>query len=144
VASETDAAGNTGTASVTLDTTAPSHSDILWQNADGTPAVWQTNGTSLNSGSSIGFNPGPDWHEIGSGDFNGDGQADILWQNTDGTVAEWFMDGTHLISGGSLAFNPGASWHVMGSGDFNGDGKADILWQNSNGQAAVWLMDGLT
>jgi VCBS repeat-containing protein len=119
------------------------HSDILWQNADGTPAVWLTNGTSLISGSNVGFNPGSDWHEIGAGDFNGDGKADILWQNTDGTVAEWFMNGTSLISGASVGFNPGSSWHAIGTGDFNGDGKSDILWQNQDGTPAVWLMNGL-
>jgi hypothetical protein len=119
------------------------HSDILWQNVDGTPAVWTVDGTNLVSGSNVGFNPGTDWHEIGSGDFNGDGKSDILWQHTDGTIAEWFMDGTSLISGGSVAFNPGSAWHAIGAGDFNGDGKSDILWQNADGTPAVWLMDGL-
>jgi hypothetical protein len=119
------------------------HSGILWQNADGTPAIWSVDGTSLVSGQNVGFNPGPSWHEIGSGDFNGDGKADILWQNTDGTIAEWFMNGSSLISGGSVAFNPGSTWHVIDAGDFNGDGKSDILWQNNDGTPAVWLMNGL-
>ena len=118
-------------------------SDILWQNADGTPAVWLTNGSGLISGANVGFNPGSAWHEIGAGDFNHDGKADILWQNTDGTIAAWFMNGTSLISGASVAFNPGAAWHAIGTGDFNGDGKADLLWQNLDGTPAVWLMDGL-
>jgi hypothetical protein len=119
------------------------HSDILWQNADGTTAVWMVDGTNLISGSNVGFNPGANWHEIGAGDFNGDGKADILWQNTDGTIAEWFMNGGSVISGGSVAFNPGPAWHAIGTGDFNGDGKADILWQNTDGTPAVWLMNGL-
>jgi VCBS repeat-containing protein len=119
------------------------HSDILWQNLDGTPAVWLTNGTGLIAGANVGFNPGADWHEIGSGDFNGDGKADILWQNTDGTVAEWFMNGTSLTSGANVAFNPGPAWHAIGTADFNGDGKSDILLQNTDGTAAVWLMNGL-
>jgi hypothetical protein len=118
------------------------HSGILWQNADGTPAIWTVDGTSLIAGSSIGANPGSDWHEIGAGDFNGDGKSDILWQNKDGTIAEWFLNGTSLISGGSVAFNPGPTWHAIGSGDFNGDGKSDILWQNDDGTPAVWLMNG--
>jgi hypothetical protein len=119
------------------------HSDILWQNTDGTPAVWLTDGTNLVSGANVGFNPGPDWHEIGSGEFNGDGHGDILWQNTDGTIAEWFLNGTSLISGANVAFNPGPSWHAIDTGDFNGDGKSDILWQNQDGTPAVWLMNGL-
>jgi hypothetical protein len=119
------------------------HSDILWQNRDGTPAIWTVDGTSLTSGSNVGFNPGSNWHEIGSGDFNGDGKSDILWQNQNGTIAEWFLNGTSLISGASVAFNPGSTWHAIDAGDFNGDGKSDILWQNANGTPAVWLMDGL-
>ena len=88
------------------------------------------NGTSLISGANVGFNPGPAWHVIGSGDFNGDGKADILWQNADGTPAVWLMNGTTILSGANVGFNPGAAWHEIAAGDFNGDGKADILWQN--------------
>jgi hypothetical protein len=118
-------------------------SDILWQNADGTPAIWQMNGTNLSSGGNAGFNPGAAWHMIGSGDFDADGKADILWQNADGAPAVWLMDGLNVLSGANVGFNPGAAWQVQGAGDFNGDGKADILWQNADGQVAVWQMDGL-
>jgi hypothetical protein len=119
--------------------------DILWQNADGTPAVWLMDGHSLIAGANVGpFNPGPAWKVIDAGDFDGDGRSDILWQNNDGTVAQWSMDGTTLASGGSVAFNPGPSWHAIAAGDFNGDSKSDILWQNDDGAAAVWLMDGTT
>jgi hypothetical protein len=118
------------------------HSGILWQNADGTPAIWLLDGTTLTSGANVGFNPGTSWHAIGTGDFNGDGKADLLWQNLDGAPAIWLMDGQHLLAGANVGFNPGPAWHVIGAGDFDGDGKADILWQNQNGQAAVWLMDG--
>jgi len=119
------------------------HSDILWQNADGTAAVWQMNGLSLVAGANAGFNPGAAWHVIGSGDFNGDGMADILWQNADGTPAAWLMNGSNILSGTNIGFNPGPAWHEIAAADFNGDGKADILWQNADGAPAVWLMDGL-
>ena len=56
------------------------NADILWQNDDGTPAIWLMNGTSLIGGGGL-ANPGPSWHVAGTGDFNGDGNADILWQN---------------------------------------------------------------
>ena len=114
--------------------------DILWQNSDGTPAIWEMNGTSFIGGGGL-ANPGPSWHVAGTGDFNGDGKADILWQNSDGTPAIWEMNGTSIIGAGALA-NPGPSWHVAGTGDFNGDGKADILWQNSDGTPVIWLMNG--
>jgi hypothetical protein len=117
-------------------------SDILWQNADGTPMMWSMDGLNATDMAVAGFNPGAAWHVIGSGDFNGDGKADILWQNADGTPAIWLMDGTSLISGSNVGFNPGPAWQIHGTGDFNGDGKADIQWQNTDGTPAVWLMDG--
>ena len=66
-------------------------------------------------------NPGPSWHAVGTGDFNGDGLSDILWQNSSGEVVIWEMNGTNVIGSGSLG-NPGPSWHAIGTGDFNGDG----------------------
>jgi hypothetical protein len=98
------------------------------------------NGTSV-----IGWvalpNPGPTWHVIGSGDFNGDGKADILWQNNDGSPSVWEMNGSLVVGWGALP-NPGPTWHVIGSSDVNGDGKSDILWQNDDGSPSVWLMNG--
>ena len=35
-----------------------------WQNADGTPAVWLMDGTSLISGANIGANLGSSWHVV--------------------------------------------------------------------------------
>src|SRR5207244_876002 len=89
------------------------HSDILWQNADGTPAVWLIDGINTLSGANVGFNPGAAWHVIGAADFDGDGRSDILWQNADGTPAVWLMNGTNLLSGTDVGFNPGAAWHVV-------------------------------
>ena len=91
------------------------HGGILWQNTDGTAAVWLTDGTTLLSGANVGVNPGSAWHEIGAGDFNGDGKADILWQATDGSPAVWLMNGTSFVSGASFP-SAGASWHVIAMG----------------------------
>jgi hypothetical protein len=83
----------------------------------------------------------PNWHALGTGDFNGDGHADIVWQNDSGEVVIWQLNGTAVIGGGSVA-NPGPSWHVMGSGDYNHDGHSDILFQNSSGEVAIWEISG--
>jgi hypothetical protein len=125
-----------------FDFNADGMSDILWQNADGTPAVWLLNGVNISSTGPALPNPGPSWHENAAADFNGDGKADILFQNDNGTPAVWLMNGTSVASFGPQLANPGPSWHEKAAADFNGDGKADILWQNDNGAAAVWLMDG--
>ena len=88
-------------------------SDILWQNSDGTPAIWLMNGMTAVAVGAVGFNPGPSWHVEGSGDYSGDGRSDILWQGDDGTAAVWVMNGMNLVSSAAGPFNPGADWHVI-------------------------------
>ena len=43
-------------------------------------AIWLMNGTTPIAQSTVGDNPGPNWHVKDAGDFNGDGMADIVWQ----------------------------------------------------------------
>jgi hypothetical protein len=81
------------------------NADILWQNDDGTPAIWLMNGTSF-IGGGVMPNPGPSWHIAGADDFNGGGNADILWQNSDGTPVIWEMNGTSIIGGGGAGDSP--------------------------------------
>jgi hypothetical protein len=95
-----------------------SKSDILWQSNNGTVAAWLMDGTAATTVAGAGsFNPGPNWHVKGSGDFDGDGKADILWQGNDGTAAIWLMDGTNTTFAGAVGpFNPGPSWQIKGTG----------------------------
>src|SRR5215213_727778 len=116
--------------------------DILWQNDDGTPAVWLLDGTNVSAFGAVLPDPGPAWHAIDSADFNRDGRSDILWQNNDGTASVWLMNGTNVQAFGAVLPNPGPTWHAKEAADFNADGQADILWQNNDGTASVWLMDG--
>ena len=99
------------------------------------------NGTNVIGGALVGPNPGPSWHIIATGDFNGDGYSDILWQDTSGEVAIWEMNGTSVIGGGRLG-NPGPSWHAIGTGDYYGHGYSDILFQNVSGEVYIWEMNG--
>ena len=115
---------------------------IVFQNDDGSAAVWQMAYTIIGGGGLVSYNPGPSWLIRASGDFNGDGLSDILWQNSDGSVAVWDMNGATSLGGGVVAMNPGPSWHVVATADFNDDGHSDILWQNDNGQLAIWEMNG--
>jgi hypothetical protein len=90
-------------------------SDIVWQGADGTPAIWLMNGMNAIAVGTVGpFNPGPSWHVQGTGDYNQDNRSDILWQADDGTPAIWFMNGMNFVAGGAAgSFNPGSDWHVI-------------------------------
>jgi hypothetical protein len=72
------------------------------------------NGTAIVGGGTVSANPGPSWHAIGTGDFNGDGHSDILFQSTSGQTAVWDMIGTSIVGGGAIAANPGPSWRAVG------------------------------
>ena len=64
------------------------------------------NGTNVIGGGPVGPNPGPSWHVIDSGDFNGDSNDDILWQDDSGQAAIWLMNGTSLVGGGPSGRTP--------------------------------------
>jgi hypothetical protein len=118
-------------------------SDILFQRADGSIAIWQMNGTDYYSSGVVGSSPGATWKAVTTADFGGDFKTDILWQNSDGTPMIWQMNGSQIQSSATLT-NPGSSWHIATAGDFDGDGKADILWQKADGSTVMWFMDGTT
>jgi ELWxxDGT repeat protein len=128
------------TAVVKNDFNGDGKSDILWQNADGEPAIWEMNGTSI-AFANVLPNPGPTWHIETSVDLNHDGKADITFQNSDGLPEIWLMNGTSVTSAVTLS-NPGSSWHVVADADFNADGNPDILWQNNDGDPAIWELNG--
>ena len=114
----------------------------VFQNTDGSVALWDMNGTSVIGGGLVASDPGPTWHIKGMGDFFGDGNTDIVLQNDDGSVAVWDMNGTSVIGGGLVAADPGPTWHIKGTGDFFGDGNTDIVLQNDDGSVALWDMNG--
>jgi FG-GAP-like repeat len=129
-------------------------SDILWQTNTGGAAIWEMSDSQLKAadytraGSAIVGAPGRDWHIVGAGDFNGDGDADILWRTDGGALAIWSMNGTQIQSadftrqGTSPVKAPGPDWHIITTADFDGDGKSDILWQTDSGAVAIWEMNG--
>jgi uncharacterized repeat protein (TIGR03803 family) len=115
--------------------------DILLQNVSGQAAIWDVSGATLTSSALLGANPGPNWKDVGTGDFNDDAHPDILLQNTSGNVAIWETNGTTVTSSAAVA-NPGPNWKAVGTGDFNDDHHSDILLQNTNGNVAIWEMNG--
>ena len=120
---------------------------ILWQKTStGQASIWEMTGSTLVGGGAVSPNPGLNWTEIGTGDFNKDGHSDILWQKTStGQASIWEMNGNSLLGGGVVSPNPGRDWKAIGTGDFNKDGFSDILWQKtSTGQASIWEMSGNT
>jgi hypothetical protein len=131
--------------------------DVLLQNDNGALAIWELQNTATgpqflpNGQFNIGQNPGPTWHAVAAGDFNGDGRAGILFFNDNGvSAAIWEMNPNGPAIGPSAPFaqqvnlpSTGSStWKPVAVADFNGDGKDDIVWQNANGSVAIWEMTG--
>jgi Ca2+-binding RTX toxin-like protein len=114
------------------------HGDILWQNSNGTVAIWDSGQINLAHWIS---NPGvvpSSSHIFGAGDFDGNGQGDILWRDDNGAVSVWDNGnpaGAHTLSAAGVV---AASWHIVGTGDFDGNHHDDILWQNDNGAVPIW------
>src|SRR5262249_28071935 len=110
------------------DFNADGKSDIMWQDAGGTPGIWLMNGTTPIA--EAGFqNPGLGWRIAGTGDFDGSGRSGLVWQ-TGNTLGVWLMNGTTPTA--EVGFSgPGPNWNVIGTSDFNNNGSDDILLQNS-------------
>src|SRR5262249_32604712 len=67
---------------------------IAWQNNDGTPGIWQMNGTTPTTKSGLG-NPGAGWQLVSVDHFTADGQPDLLFQkNTNGAMTIEETNGT--------------------------------------------------
>jgi len=126
-------------AALALDGSNFGNADILWQNDNGSLALWTMNGTTVSAISAL-PNPGPSWHVAGDNDFVGDARDDILFQNDNGSLAIWTgIDAAGTVSGMFAGIqNPGPIWHVVGTGDTDDDGRAGILWQNNNGALVLW------
>ena len=122
------------------DFNADGKSDIMWQDAGGTPGIWLMNGTTpIAEG---GFqNPGLGWRIAGTGDFDASGRSGLVWQ-TGTTLGVWLMNGVTPTA--EVGFSgPGPNWNVIGTDDFNNDNRDDILLQNSTtGNLTIDFMNG--
>ena len=82
----------------------------------------------------------PQWHVVGTGDFNSDSFGDLLLRHEDGWLVQWLNDGDGSFSDNSAAIrwlHP--DWHIAGTGDFDKDGKDDLLMRHQDGWMVEWL-----
>ncbi|MEA2236954.1 MAG: large repetitive protein [Thermoanaerobaculia bacterium] len=130
---------------VNFDFSSPSDGkrDFLWRNqTTGANRVWQMNGSTITSATSLASNPSPATL-VGSADFDGDGHADLLFRDsTNNTMTVWYMNGTAgPTSTASMPSSVDPNWVPVAIGDFNGDGFPDLVWRHSvQGVANIWLM----
>jgi hypothetical protein len=115
-------------------------SDLLFQDASGDYAMWQTNGSTVIGGGNVG-SPGSGWTEIGTGDFNTGNKSDILFESSSASYALWDMNGTSVTNVATFG-NPGAGFSFVDVGNFDGTGNGDILFENTGGDYAMWETNG--
>ena len=60
-------------------------SDILWQNDNGSVAIWDNGQIGHTHRDRVPSS----WHIAGVGDFDGNGKSDIVWHNDNGAIAIW-------------------------------------------------------
>jgi len=129
--------GNATLADIDNDFNGDGRSDFLLRNDNGTVTNWlaQSGGGFATNGANFQIAATPDWHIIGTGDFNGDGRDDILWRSDLGTVTNWLgtSNGGFSNNFANFAIHAEANWQIIGTGDFNGDGRDDILWRSDDG-----------
>ncbi|MBW4521099.1 MAG: VCBS repeat-containing protein [Scytolyngbya sp. HA4215-MV1] len=122
--------------------------NIVWVNTTtGQTLLWQMNGTTATTQSSLPTLGDLNWKIAANADFTGDGQADILLRNaTTGAQAIWQMNGVNAIA--TVNVGPavvGANWQIEAAADFTGDGQADILWRDhGTGNQVIWQMNHTT
>jgi subtilisin family serine protease len=123
--------------------------DLLFQHADGSMAVWYLSGLVLQS--AVYLNPatyGADpanWKAVAVGDFNGDGKSDIVLQHTiTGNMVIRTLDG--ITGTGDYPTNPpnlygDPNWRVVAAVDLNQNHATDLVFQHSQtGDLKMWSM----
>jgi len=109
------------------------YTDLIWQGADGTLAIWNMGRNGEHIGSDFTWQPlGGGYQLRGLGDFNGDGTTDIVWQNQAGTIQAWYVH-SNGVAGVIPLGGFGLGAQIEAVGDFNADGKDDLLVHLANG-----------
>ncbi|MBO1053915.1 MAG: BPSL0067 family protein [Dolichospermum sp. DET73] len=116
-----------------------------WVNSPGYVRIWLMNGNQRIDIKEIEAVSSNDWHIVGTGDFNQDGNVDILLRNyVTGANQVWMMKNYQVIGRVDLEADTNLNQRIVGTGDFNSDGKIDILWRNATtGDNSIWLMNGV-
>ncbi len=132
------------------------HPDIIWQDVNGTLAIWFMDGLEAYATGRLTHGEGlatvdPSWQLRAVTDLLGDGEPELLWQNVsgkhEGELAYWVLDGFKRADGGRLTHLDGRAvidpaWTMITAYDLLGDDSPEILWQRDDGAIAYWTMNG--
>jgi len=108
---------------------------VLWNNRDGSAALWLT----APGGNQASFRLGP----VGGATATDvaaavAGITHLLWTYVDGRIALWSVDNTGRVSTGP-AYGPFPGWTAVAAADGQ-DGLSRILWSKSDGSTGLWFL----
>jgi hypothetical protein len=117
-----------------------------WWDNTGSNVIWLMNGNQHIDTVFLDRVADNNWHIVGTGDFNKDGNTDILWRYIPtGQNHLWTMQGTTRTGGIDIEAWGDLNERIVATGDFNGDGNVDILWRNfATGNNTIWFMNGMS
>src|SRR4051812_22391005 len=94
-----------------IDFRSDDRADILWQEAGNVLAIRLLDGSNVQSGDNVGFDPGPAWEAHGAGVFNSDLLTGIEWQDSGAAHAAWL--GFDLVADTAIAHIPSTDWQAI-------------------------------
>jgi hypothetical protein len=113
------------------------HAPILFADAAGALATWETNGLKLTGGGPV-ANPGADWSVVGASAASAVDTQDVVFQNlVDGDIAIWTLFGSTIVDSALLG-GAGGSWRLVAVDDLIGD--TQLLWRDAAGDLAIWYV----
>lgn len=128
------AASNGTLVSDELTVQSPSQSHLLWDNTNGTAAVWNLSDPNPAATAAL-YGPFSGWtaKAIAQGP---DGNGRIFWTNTDGRAALWNL-ADPIPSNTALVYGPYTGWTATALA-VGPDNTAHLLWNNIDGRVALW------
>ena len=105
--------GRAGTSRAAGDFNGDGKSDILWQNDNGTPAIWLMDGTNPIGAAAAGSNPGPAGTSRAPATSTATASPTSCGSTTAAGRRSGLMDGTNITDRRAVLPNPGHDWHLI-------------------------------
>lgn len=127
------------------DFNADGEADVVWRLPGGSPLVWQMDGLSARSRTTIPMSRGADSSLVGTGNFfDSPNSAGLAWVSSRHELELWQIGAnSQLVQKCVPTSNIASDWELLGLGDIDGNGIDDVLWRrHSNDTVVAQIIDG--